>query len=226
MRIVLVGRDGIRRPLFKAELTKDGSIVISPILGVPALVRSWEVPLVAVMPDVPDLHATIHGSGDVHLRANGSNKDIESLRVPPLRNFASASYFLQIIPQRLDTYAPAAAKRNEDRDIDVSRVDHHGFHAIIAVGILDSETAAHRDAYPGVSPEPPQKAMHLLALREGRLEVQVAIVWLVDNPPPPAKKEIWWLIRYPDGGDHLPRPVGGSLTPLAWKNAERSQLSG
>lgn len=218
MRLLFHEKSGALRPFLKVVLTSDGSVVLSPIGRVPYLLRSWKTPLAAERLGVKALHATIHGSGDVHLKVDGSKPKeyIESHQVPPLRNFSAASYFLQIMPAPLSEYAVDNLPRPEDAAIDISKVEKHGFSLMIAVAVLDSPTDTLREAYPGVDPCGPIRLMRLFLAREGLLEVQVALVWFEEDPPVPLAHETWSLIRLPEGGDFLPRPVGGSLTRLVW----------
>jgi hypothetical protein len=215
-RLLFEDQQGALRPFLNVARTADGVVISSPV-GVPGILRSWDVPLRADVPNVAGLHLTIHGSGLVHLREDGTRRDLDdAFHVPPLRDFAAASYFLHLIPAPIEAYPVAAASRANDTRVHVGDVQGRGFVVLVAVAIADGPDEPVRQSLPGLDPAGPPRAVRITRAKIGRLEVQAAVAWLMEGELRPAAREIWNLVRLPEGGDHLPRPLGGTSQPSAW----------
>lgn len=194
----------------------DGGVLVAPVVGVPGLLRAWRVPLVAEVPPVSELHLSIHSDGDVHIRDNETKTDWDSFQVPPLQNFAAASYFLHVFPGPMEYYPAEPNARGEDTVLDIADVQDQGFHVLLAFAVTTD--APSKAAAPGLDPTGPKKMVRLVRATAGSLHIQAAVVWLADSELPPPERETWKLVSLPEGGDFLPRPAGGTVPPWLWQS--------
>jgi hypothetical protein len=151
------------------------------------------------------------------VRENNSSNDVDSLQVPPLRDHAAPAPFLHLMPAAPSSYPAAAGQRKRDILVPVDDIEDRGFVVFISVGSPPAVGEKARWALPGLDPNMPPFDARFGRQVMDRYEFQVALIWLTEDVLPYPERETWSLVRLPEGGDHLPRPMGGTSTPSVWE---------